>query len=131
MALRQDFSVVVGGGTWVHWTDPEGSGAEPSRVRPHPGRPHLSYQLELGIDALTAECVVGGVVAPPDASLGGRLFVASWVAYPLAAAAPAIVQGAGDSATIEVTPKAVGHHELLIYRPGGGGLIVPFDVVQP
>lgn len=73
--------------------------------------------------------VVGGVVAPLDAALGGDLFAVSRIAW--SGSFPfAISQAAGQSSliTLRFAYNMQGHQEIAIRRPNGGAIILGFEV---
>ena len=73
--------------------------------------------------------VVGGVEAPLDVDLGGALFVAARLAW--AGSHPfGIAQTPGQSSeiTLSFSASMLGHQELLVRRPGGGAIILSFEV---
>lgn len=120
-----DFDVVVFSGAALRrWTDPASNAGQPSRVRSYPGRPPL-YYLGKNRSLVVLKAVVGGVTAPADGALGGRLFE------------PFLTEGFGPpffSATAGFTsivtwePTSPGHHVVGIRRPSGGAMLVHFDI---
>lgn len=77
---------------------------------------------------LVLSCVVGGVVAPLDGALGGRLFTVSRLVW--SGPFPFLVtQAAGQSSliTVSFTAAMLGHQELCIRRPGGGSIILSVE----
>lgn len=96
-----------------------------TRINPLPGRPPLAYTANLG-GALTFRAVVGGVVGPLDAALGGALFSWSWQETP--GAPPAITTAPGSSSVATATPVVEGHYALRAYRPGFGTFVLHFDL---
>jgi hypothetical protein len=76
-------------------------------------------------------CVVGGVVAPVDGALGGRLFVVSRLQW--AGSFPfTISQAAAQSSliTLGFSMSTLGHQELVIRRDEGGAIILSFEVEE-
>jgi hypothetical protein len=120
-----DFEVrVVAGIELRRWVDPPGSSGQPSRVRPHPGLEQLYRRAKLG-QVVQLRAVVGGVEAPLDSTLGGRLF------------APFLTEGfgppffscpPGQTSIVLWTPKNPGHHVVGIRRHQGGAVLIHFDV---
>ena len=120
-----EFTVQVASGVTVErWTDPASSTGKPSRVAPHPGKPQLYYRAKQS-DTIVLKAVLGGVVAPADATLSGRLF------------APFLTEGFGPplfaspvgySSIIAWNPVNPGHHVVGIRRPQGGAVLVHFDI---
>lgn len=75
------------------------------------------------------QCVVGGVVAPLDGALDGRLFTATRLVW--SGSFPfAILQAPGQSSaiTLRFASNMLGHQELLIRRPSGGSIALSFEV---
>lgn len=120
-----DFDYVVKRGVELRkWVDPPGPNGEPSRVRPHLGQEQL-YRLGKVGTLIVIEAVVALVQAPPDSSLGGRLFAA----YQAEGIAPQmLVSSPGLSSSIAWTPSYPGHYVVGIRRPQGGALLLPFDI---
>lgn len=121
-----DFSVQLLGTSVAVWDDPATADA-PSRLNPEPA--HLQTYARAALPRrLTLSAVVGGVVGPLDAALGGRLFQVAWAEWS-GPFPPHIVQTAGRSsvATIDLGERHVGHFVLVFRRPGGGAIAVPFD----
>ena len=113
-----DFTVIAASGTSVvDWLDPSSGGA-PSRLNSRPGYPQKRYLGALGVPVVL-KGVVNGVVAPPDASLGGRLFVPFVVEAPVLPFM-GIVSPYGQSAVQVVTATLPGHYTIGFRRPNGG-----------
>ena len=128
---------LVGAGvTAVAWTDaaapapyvaPADADA-PSRLNHDAARPPTYYRVAPG-STIELRAVVGGVEAPLDGALGGRLFSAwwsQWSDFP-----PTIVQPSGQSSVARVTLHAgrhLGFFQLALGRAGGGAVLVPFCV---
>ena len=119
--------------TYPTWIDPA-LGADPSRIAP---RGHVLHRhARIGVDAgdvLSVEfnAVVGGVQAPADAALGGRLF--SWVfsLWPVGAPIPEIaspVDTKTSRARFICRGAYPGHYVMRAKRPSGGSVSFPFDV---
>lgn len=119
---------VVLGASLVAWLDPEGPGAEPSRINPQPGHPMKRYLGTVGVPVVIY-CYVGGSQLP-DGSLGGRLFVPYTVEspnpYPVS-----FTPTAGWTATVSFTPDTAGHYCVGIRRPEGGAVLVHVDAEDP
>lgn len=114
------------GATLEPWTDPL-VGTRPSRLNPAANRPHQRRRVVSGA-LVSVSARVGGVTAPLDAALGGRLFVAWFVEYP-SVSPPALSSPAGQSSLQRFTPTTAGHYTLVLRRAGGGGVLLHFDVV--
>lgn len=119
-----DFQV-ISGTTTEGWDDP--------RLNHRGLAQHLYRRVVPPVAPALAQvvihCVVGGVVAPLDAALGGRLFFASRVSW--SGSFPfAIVQTPGQSSviTLKFAHHMLGHQELSIRRPEGGAIVLAFDV---
>lgn len=127
-----DFSVQLSGGVQVPWIDLQRNIPEQaSRLVSDPD--HLrSYRRFIPNATATISAVVGGVVAPMDAALGGRLFTAAWLEWS-GHEPPLIVQAAGQSSLVTVFLDIFhhGHFVLRIQRKLGGAWLVPFDVETP
>jgi hypothetical protein len=83
------------------------------------------------ISEVVISCVVGGVVAPVDGALGGRLFVVSRLQW--AGSFPfTISQAAAQSSliTLGFSMSTLGHQELVIRRDEGGAIILSFEVEE-
>lgn len=122
--LRVVPGVTQAGPTLRKWVDPPSAGGAPSRIRPHPGREQLYWWAQLGAP-IVFRASVGGVEAPLDATLGGRLF-AAWLAEGFG---PGLfVHSAGLSSVITWSPTNAGHHVVGVRRPFGGGYLVHLDI---
>ena len=131
---------LVGAGvTLVAWADPPAPvpyaspGPAPSRLNVHGAYPPTYYRVAPG-SMVEVRAIVGGVEAPLDAALGGRLFTAWWAQW--SDFPPTIVQPAGQSSVARFALNAtVGRHlgffHLGLGRTGGGALFVPFCVEVP
>ncbi len=121
-----DFSAAfTAGATLVAWTDPPDS-ARPSRLNPIIGHGHQRRVGLVGAQ-VTITATVGGVVAPLDAALGGRLFAGMFAEVP--SLAPVITSPAGQSSVLRFTPLKAGHHTFTLRRDGSGGLFLHLDVL--
>jgi hypothetical protein len=121
-----DFTVRVTSGVIVSdWLDPATS-ARPSRLNARAGRPMKRYVATVGVPVVL-QAVVGGVVGPADAALGGRLFVAAVTEAPNAPAAK-LESPLGYSSRVTFTADRVGHHTVRIRRPDGGNEHIQLDV---
>lgn len=124
-----DFSVTITNGVQVPWVDLKRNVPEQaSRLVNDPD--HLrSYRRFPPPATVIISAIVGGVTAPMDAALGGRLFTAAWLEWS-GNTPPPIVQAPGQSSfvTVFVTAVNAGHHVLRLLRDGGGAWLVPFDV---
>lgn len=117
-------AVVVAGTTPTIWEDTHA---------PHRSNvPHLYRRVVLptapAVATVTIHCHVGTAFLN-DAGLGGNLFTAARVAWSGSFPFP-ITQGVGFSAAIALTFTAdmAGHQELCIRRPGGGAILLSFEV---
>lgn len=76
---------------------------------------------------ITITATVGGVSAPMDAGLGGRLFKPWTVESP-----SNVVAGwsspAGQSSVQRFTPDRAGHYVLGLQRAAGGAVLLAIDV---
>lgn len=126
-----DFTVTIVGGAQVAWVDPAGvSPDRASRIKNDPD--HLrSYFSALPIPtSIAVKAIVGGVLAPMDGALGGRLFTAAWVEWS-GPAPPPFSSPAGQSSVVNIHPLTTaysGHHVLRLQRAGGGAWLIPFDM---
>jgi hypothetical protein len=102
----------------------------PSRPRLNPlvGHPEKRYAVTVNVEC-EIRAVVGGVEAPLDSALDGRLFFPGNVEYPQA---PPLhfSNSAGQTSVQRFTPRHVGHYLIYIRRPGGGQVMVHFDAVE-
>lgn len=122
-----DFSANIDTYNVAVWTDPA-TGSAASRLNDFAGKPRR-YRRVSSPGTISLGAWVDGVHIPLDAALGGRLFLVSWVQwngpYP-----PPLSQPAGQTslAHCTLTPDHFGYFEVLFWRPGGGGVLVPFNV---
>lgn len=115
---------------WQIWTDTN----VPSRLNPVTGLPHRYLTVQ---DTVTIEfnTIVGGVQAPADAALGGRLFTWAWVDFfnRGLASPPPIVSPVGfgfsSKATVDLTGHPRGHYVIQALRPTGGSILFPFESI--
>lgn len=123
-----DFDLILTGSgiTSAVWSDPA-SADTPSRLNVDPAHPPL-YKRIVVPRTVTVSAIVGGVVAPPDSSLGGRLFEVHWVEWS-GFGMPVLNFTPGSSSTVDVVLGTghVGHFLLAFMRPGGGGMGIHFD----
>lgn len=119
--------------TYPPWVDPS-LGADPSRIAP---RGHVLHRYaRIGVesdDVLSVEfnAVVGGVQAPADAALGGRLFGWVFSLWPAGAPIPEItspVAAKTSRASFVCRGAYPGHYVIRAKRPSGGSVSFPFDV---
>jgi len=108
----------------LDWEDPASS-TQPSRINPVAGLPHRRYQGQVGTPIEFA-CTVGGVEAPADGALGGRLFSVWFLEAP--AGEPMISTIGGKTSNQEFTPILPGHYLLGIRRVSGGAVFMHLDV---
>ena len=111
--------------TTAVWVD----SSAPPRTNPLAGRPHRYLTVPIGTLGVQFCCTVGGVLAPLDAALGGRLFLWSWVESFLVGVPPPIIPSAGHSSQVDLLPPlgmAAGRYLILAWRPLGGSVAVPF-----
>lgn len=114
-----DFTVIAASGlSVVDWVDPPSSAGAPSRLNSRPGYAQKRYRGALGVPVVL-QAVVGGVAAPLDAALGGRLFTSFVVEAP-APPFTGIVSPLGQSSVQIVTASVPGHYTIGIARPNGG-----------
>lgn len=122
-------STTPGGlGSFVSWVDAP-SGLRVSRLNPTVYAPHRYLRILPGATYVEFHAWIGGQDSPPDASLGGDLFSASWVEWP-GAAPPILVPTVGFSSVIGFTFGASatnGHHLLNVWRNGHGAFAVGFE----
>lgn len=130
-----DFEAAIILGTGVAlatWADPAVAG-KPSRLNPNPTHPPKYVKVTPGaagggLTTVIARATVGGVVAPVDGALGGRLFQWCWVEssgpWPLMITPTA---GKTSEATIHVPTTHLGHFALLCARDTGGAVVLHFD----
>lgn len=121
-----DFDVrVISGTTSLPWDDRHLSHRSANVHRYRVVRPPVAGSIA----QVVLHAVVGGVVAPLDAALGGRLIIASRVQW--AGTHPfTITQAAGQSSAITLGFSAtmLGHQELCLRRDDGGSIILSFEV---
>lgn len=121
-----DFTVIPASGvSVVDWIDPSSSGA-PSRLNSRPGHPQKRYRGALYVP-IVLQAVVGGVVAPLDAALGGRLFVPFVVEAPVLPFT-GIISPYGQSSMQVMTAMFPGHYTIGFRRPNGGIEHVHLDI---
>ncbi len=122
------------GATIALWNDPPsaGPGALPSRLNAFAEHPHLRYVAETGVP-VEVTAVVGGVSAPMDAALGGRLFSFYVIEWPLEGTSPppATSGAAAQSSVQTFTPTEAGHYTLKMKRPAGGAILLHIDSLDP
>jgi len=122
-----DFTVIAYVGlTVVDWLDPPNAGGQPSRLNARQDVPLKRYVGTVGIPVALA-AVVGGVVAPVDAALGGRLFTACAIEAPVMPFS-GMVSPPGWSSVVIVTPDHIGHFTIRIRRPDGGNEHIHMDI---
>jgi hypothetical protein len=131
--MSQDFEVAVTSGASIAtWQDPPDPGVAASRLHSRAGVPELRYVGTVGTPiVITAS--VGGVSAPMDAALGGRLFQCWRIENP---AWPPGTQPyvfgftcpAGQTSVQTFLPEVEGHYTVGIRRKDGGSVILHFDV---
>lgn len=125
-----DFQVrVTGGAALATWSDAP-TAQRPSRLN-HAAAHPPKYHRAIPPATVTVAAVVGGVVGPLDAALGGRLFLVSWAEWSGQSPAPiAQAPGASSSASVSFGAQHLGHHLLLFWREGGGAVAVPIEVEE-
>jgi hypothetical protein len=134
-----DFDAIIVGGEQTPWIDaPSASPEAPSRLNPDPAYLPSYRVIELvdingAFSTVLIKAVVGGVVAPMDAALDGRLFSWAWAEWS-GDAPPPVVLGASQSSLATITlyrsANHYGHFLFRFRRAQGGVVLVPFDVVQ-
>lgn len=102
----------------------------PSRLNDDTAHPATYYRVAPG-STIELRAVVGGVEAPLDAALGGRLFTTWWAQW--SDAPPSLSQPGGQSSVVNVTffnlnHRQLGFFQLAIAREGGGAVFVPLCV---
>lgn len=107
------------------WVDPP-LGARPSRLNVRAEQAHKRHVGSLGVQ-VTVQAIVGGVAAPLDAALGGRLFT-SFLAESASFPPPAITSPGGQSSVQRFTPLVAGHYTMRLTREGGGSIFLHVDV---
>lgn len=121
-----DFSLTATAGTTLEeWEDPA-EGSAPSRINAHAGKPPRHRVGAFGVPIRVA-AVIGGVVAPADGTLGGRLFTMAVVEAP-GGIFPGMTQPTGKTSEQQFTPLESGHYVVQALRPGGGLFAIHFDV---
>lgn len=124
-----DFEVVFHSGvTYANWVDPVGPSGQPSRVNSKVAYPQRRVVAVVGTQ-VELRCVVGGVSAPLDTALGGRLFVPFFISRPVTPITWS--SPVGQSSIQRFTPPAPGHYEFRVRRPQGGCWILRLDAVNP
>lgn len=113
------------GVTVEQWADPP-QGSSPTRINAFATHPHLRHVGEVGTE-VEVSATVGGVEAPLDGALGGRLFTFHFAEMPVAVP-PAVSSPAGQSSVQRFTPTAVGHWSFKLKRPSGGSFFFHLDV---
>lgn len=108
-----DFTVKVNAGAWYAWTDPA-SPTLPSRLNPAPE--HVPTTQFVTEDEFDIVAVLGGVEAPMDTALGGRLFSFAWVEWS-GDALPATQLIFGQSSRVTVQVLTAGHYTARFSRP--------------
>lgn len=108
------------------WVDP-GLGNVPSRINFDPEHPQVLLIATTGAP-VTLTATVGGVSAPLDAALGGRLFAASVAESP---GFTPINGVAGQSSVQIFTPLLAGHYTIVVRREDGGGIWFHVDARDP
>jgi len=122
-AFRSAFTAGV---TVEAWEDPA-LGDVPSRINPNPEHGHKRHVGSVGVQ-ITLTATVGGVVAPLDAALGGKLFKVFFAELP-AGPPPALSNPVGQSSVQRFTPTVPGHYSLrLALDPLGGSIFHHVDV---
>lgn len=121
-----DFRAQFTAGVTVQpWTDPP-LGARPSRLN---ARAEQSHTRHVGASATQVEvsAIVGGVLAPLDAALGGRLFTA-FFAESAVFPQPVLSSPGGQSSVQRFTAFTPGHYTLRLVREDGGSIFLHVDV---
>lgn len=117
---------LASGASVQQWDDPA-TGSAPSRVNDRPGIAELVF-VGAAEDTIIFHAIVGGVEAPLDAALGGKLFT-SWVAespdgLPQFIATAGV---AGQSSVQSFTPLVEGHYLFVVRREDGGTIAFHVD----
>jgi hypothetical protein len=113
------------------WVDPASvSPIAASRLNSDPEHPQL-YARVVVPQTFVIAAVVSGVLAPADATLGGRLFEVHWVEFS-GNSPPIYVQspfGPGFSSVVQIRMLAehIGHFSFAFMRPGGGAVLWHWD----
>lgn len=115
------------------WTDPAII-EDPTRISP---RGHVQHRYSRVVIAsgftgeLFFQTIVGGVRAPADAALGGRLFSWAFGIWPAGAPIPMIVSpysGKTSRAAVTFYGTHPGHFVIVAGRPDGGHIGYPIDI---
>lgn len=125
-----NFTVTNFSGSDVVWLDPA-TADQPSRLNAFPLHPHTYRKVSVGLGpvVVTFKATVGGVLAPMDAALGGKLFSAAFAEWSGTFPPPITLAAAQSSlATFTVTSSHLGHFLFSFRRESGGAVNVPFDV---
>lgn len=125
-----NFTVTIFTGSDVAWVDPA-IASQPSRLNAFPLNPHTYRKVSVGLGpvVVTLKATVGGVLAPMDAALGGKLFSAAFAEGSGVFPPPITLAAAQSSlATFTVTSSHLGHFLFSFRRKNGGAVNVPFDV---
>lgn len=120
-----DFSVRFTAGTTLErWADPA-LGERPSRINALPELP-LKYRQAMIGEPVEIRAVVGGVLGPLDAALGGRTFLGWFAEYP-GTQPPTVSSPGGQSSVRTFTPLEFGHYTYVLRRQSGGGIVLHLD----
>lgn len=121
-----DFDLRVHSGTTSETWDDE-------RLNHRGSTQHLYYRVKPGafpaVSTVELRAVVGGVEAPLDGALAGRLFHAARISW--SGSFPfAITQPAGQSSKVflHFSAKTLGHQELVVRRDEGGAIYLSVEV---
>lgn len=115
------------GASIVPWEDPaDVPGDRPSRLNARVEHLHKRYVGQVGVE-IELTTMIGGVLAPLDATLGGVLFTASLAEFPHSPP-PAFTSPLGQSSVQRFTPDATGHYTIQIARTGHGSIYAHLDV---
>jgi hypothetical protein len=106
------------------WTDDDQADGTPTPIHAHEGIPMRRFVAPVH-ERILIHAVVGGVEAPADSALGGRLFSVECCE---GAVIPEFMD-MGQSSVVCVRFRGCGHYALALRRPGGGSIIIPIDVV--
>jgi hypothetical protein len=121
-----DFTARISAGvTPTVWDDHEGAGV--SRINPSPAHAQKYLRAAVGVTVTIFAKLPSTIEAPPDATLGGRLFTSDFVEY-ASASAPVVTSPGGFSSIQSFVPGTVGHYLWFIRRPDGGGIGFHLDV---
>lgn len=117
------------GATSEQWLDPAETGGlmRPSRLNARVGHPHTRWTGKVGTQ-ITVSAIVGGVTAPLDTALGGRLFSAWFVQSPEPGPWVMPESPVGQSSVRSFYPKYPGHYVVGFYRAAGGIEHIHMDV---